>query len=130
MTDRPTGAPAPRRRPPARSQKPALIAYLGSLAVFVAVLALLSWRVAAGADPAIGAGEQPAAAPVPAKQVLVRRIVRRVIVTREAPEPAPAPAAAAAPAAVPASAPAPAPAASAPAPAPAPAPAAPTTSAS
>jgi 2-oxoglutarate dehydrogenase E2 component (dihydrolipoamide succinyltransferase) len=107
-----------------------VLAYAGSALGFAAVLGALSWQVAAGADPAIGAGEQ-AAAPPP-KRVLVKRVVRRVIVTREAPERA-APVAPSAPAAVPApvpaAAPAPAPAAPAPAPAPA-APAAPTTRAS
>ena len=104
-------AAAPRR--PARSQRPAVLAYAGSAVGFMAVLGALSWQVAGGSDPAIGAGEQ-AAAP-PAKRVLVRRIVRRVIVTRE-PRDAPA---SAAPAAAAPAAPAPAPA-SAPAPAPAP----------
>jgi hypothetical protein len=120
MTEaRPESAPAPRR--PARSQRPAAVAYGGGAVAFVAVLAALSWQVAAGGDPAIGDGRQ-AAAPAPAKRVVVRRIVRRVVVTHEAPAavaaapPAPAPAApaASAPAAPAASAPA-APAASAPA---------------
>ncbi len=118
---------APRR--PARSQKPAVLAYAGSALGFAAVLGALSLQVASGGDPAIGAGEQ-AAAPPP-KRVLVRKIVRRVIVTREARDPAPAAAAAAAaPAAGATAAPSTAaPAASAPAPAaaPAPAPAPPTT---
>jgi hypothetical protein len=57
--------------------------YGGSAVAFVAVLAALSWQVAAGADPAIGEGEQAAAAP--AKRVLVRRVVRRVVETDEAP---------------------------------------------
>jgi len=115
------------RRPPKRSQRPAAIAYAGSLLAFVAILGVLAVRVAAGADPAIG---QQATAPPPAKRVLVRRIVRRVIVTHPAPRRDAAPATPAAPqgsGVVPTSAPAPAPAA-APAPAPAPAPAlAPTT---
>jgi hypothetical protein len=125
-----TGARPPRPAPK-RSQRAAVLAYAGSAIGFAAVLGALSWQVAAGSDPAIGAGEQ--AAPPP-KRVLVKRVVRRVIVTREAPEPV-APAAATAPQSAPvpaaATAPAPqsAPAAAAPAPAPAPAPP-PTTSAS
>jgi hypothetical protein len=112
-------ARAPRR--PARSQKPVVLAYAGSALGFAAVLGALSFQVAAGRDPAIGAGEQAAASP--AKRVLVRRIVRRVIVTREARDPAPASAApAAAPAAPSTAAPAPAPAPAVAAPAPAPAP--------
>jgi hypothetical protein len=111
----------------ARTNRPAYVAYGGATVAFAGVLAALSWQVAAGADPAIGEGEQAAAAPA-AQRVLVRRVVRRVIVTRDAPRDrgSAAPAAAAG-----GSAPAPAPApASGPAPAPAPAPAPPTTRAS
>jgi len=83
-------APASARRKP-RSQRSATVAYGGSAVAFAAVLGALSFQVAAGGDPAIGAGE-PAAGP-PAERVLVRRIVRRVVTTREAPAaPAPAPA--------------------------------------
>jgi hypothetical protein len=118
MTEaRPDSAPARARRP-ARSQRPAAVAYGGAAVAFVAVLAALSWQVAAGGDPAIGEGRQ-ASTPAPAKRVVVRRIVRRVVVTHEAP----AAVAAASPAPAAVSAPA-APAASAPA---APAPAPPTT---
>jgi hypothetical protein len=96
--------------------------WCGGLAVFLAVLALLGWRMSEGRDPALGASA-PAAAST-ARPVLVKHIKRTVIVTRViGPAGAPAPAAAnrgatssAAPAPV-ASAPAPAPAA-APAPAP------------
>lgn len=95
-----------------------MLAYAGSAVGFAAVLGALSLQVAAGADPAIGAGEQ-AAAPPP-ERVLVRRIVRRVIVTREARDPAPAtgamPASGAAPSA-PATGAAPAPSAASSAPA-------------
>ena len=51
------------------------------LTVFAAVLVLLAWQVRSGRDPALGAGKtaQVAAAP---KRVLVRKIVRRVIVTK------------------------------------------------
>ena len=108
-----------RRR--ARTSRPAYVVYGGTTVAFAGVLAALSWQVATGADPAIGEGEQAAAAP-PAQRVLVRRVVRRVIVTRDAPREAAA------------AAPAQAPAAAAPqavqAPAPAPAPAPPTTRAS
>jgi hypothetical protein len=79
-------------RRPARSQRPAAVVYGGSAVAFVAVLAALSWQVAAGADPAIGEGEQAAPA-APAKRVLVRRIVRRVVVTDEAPATVAAPSA-------------------------------------
>jgi hypothetical protein len=107
MTDPGRDAPGAgaRRRP--RSQRSAAVAYGGSAVAFVAVLGALAWQVAAGRDPAIGAGE-PAAGAAPAKRVVVRRIVRRVVVTRDAPA-APAPAAAgtaSAPGAPPAAAPA------------------------
>jgi hypothetical protein len=128
----PAGTPA---RPPSASRKPrpqraAAVAYGGSAAAFAAVLGALSWQLAAGGDPAIGKGE-PAASTPPPKRVLVRRIVRRVVTTRE---PREAPAAVASSTAPAASAPAAPPASSAPAtapapppPAPAPAPAPPTT---
>ncbi|HTE59294.1 MAG TPA: hypothetical protein VK631_03030 [Solirubrobacteraceae bacterium] len=105
-----SAAPPPRARRPARSQRPAAVAYGGAAVTFVAMLAGLSWQLAAGGDPAIGEGRQ-AAAPAPAEQVVVRRIVRRVVVTDAAPAAvAAAPSAPSAP-----SAPAPAaPAASAP----------------
>jgi hypothetical protein len=112
MTEaRPDSAPARARRP-ARSQRPAAVAYGGAAVAFVAVLAALSWQVAAGGDPAIGVGRQ-ASAPAPAERVVVRRIVRRVVVTHEAPaavaagSPAPAAPAVSAPAAPAAGAPAP-----------------------
>jgi hypothetical protein len=97
---------APRRV--ARSNRPAYLAYGGSAVAFAAVLGVLGWQVATGADPAIGEAE-PAAAP--AQRMVVRRIVRRVIVTRDAPAQTSAPAA-----------PAPAEQPATPAPAPAPAP--------
>jgi hypothetical protein len=95
----------PRRqsaRRPVRTQRPAYVTYGGSAVAFAAVLAALSWQVATGADPAIGEAEQ--AAPAPAEQVVVRRIVRRVVVRGDepvaeaAPAPAPDPPAAPAPA--------------------------------
>jgi hypothetical protein len=134
-----------RSRPPrvvARSHRPAYVAYGGAAVGFVAVLGVLGWQVATGADPAIGEAEPVAAAP--AQRVVVLRIVRRVIVTPDAPEraappaappseqsaapAAPAPAQPAAPAPTPAQPAAPAAAPAQPAaPAPAPAPAAPPT---
>ena len=89
MTDAPAASPdraaaAPAGRRAAASRRPAAIAWGGSGLAFVAVLGVLAWQVAAGADPAIGDGEQAAAAPA-AKRIVKRRIVRRVIVTHEAP---------------------------------------------
>jgi hypothetical protein len=97
-----------------------------SLAAFLAALALLSWRLAQGEDPALGASAA-ANADRPA------RVHRKIVMTRVVHDPPPASAApstaspalvAASPstAAAPAAA-APAPSASAPAPAPSPAPA-------
>jgi hypothetical protein len=115
---------------------------VGTLAVFLAALAVLSLQLRAGRDPALGPGAT-AAQPEP-KRVLVRRIIKRRVVVRVIPSesgatgtgggPAaaatgggsePAPSGSTAPASAPAQ-PA-APAAAAPAPAPAPAPAAPVT---
>jgi hypothetical protein len=116
-----------------------------SLATFLVVLTVLAIRMSRGEDPAVGAG---GAAPAQPRRVLVRRIVKRVVVTHVIPPPvveyiSPVPAAGATPAAaaapatspVPSRAAAPAPVASAPAPVaaapapppPAPAPAAPVT---
>jgi hypothetical protein len=92
-------------RRPVRTRRPAYVTYGGSAVAFAAVLAALSWQVATGADPAIGEAE-PAAAP--AEQVVVRRVVRRVVVRGDEPvaeEEAPAPAAAPDPPAAPAPAP-------------------------
>jgi hypothetical protein len=112
-----------RTQPPRRvasATRPAFLAYGGSAVAFAAVLAALGWQVAAGADPAIGEAQPAAAAPAPAERVVVRRIVRRVIVTRDKPAPAAAAPAGQRAAAAPAEQPA----------APAPAPAPPTTRAS
>jgi hypothetical protein len=52
------------------------------IAVFVAVLVLLAWQVRSGRDPALGAARQAArVAPAP-RRVLVKKVVRRVIVTK------------------------------------------------
>jgi hypothetical protein len=91
-----------------------------ALAAFSLLLALLVTRVRAGDDPALGR-PRPTVAAVPPRRVLVRRIERRVIVTRvreieaatSAPGPAPAVRVSATPPVVvasPAPAPAPAPA--------------------
>jgi hypothetical protein len=58
-----------------------------TVAVFLAVLAVLAARLASGDDPALLA--RKAKAPRPARQVLVRRIYERVVVVHE---PASAPA--------------------------------------
>lgn len=64
------------RRPRSRG---ALGAIWASAAVFLALLALLATRVAAGQDPALRA--RAAATPLPPRRVLVKRIYeRRVIV--------------------------------------------------
>jgi hypothetical protein len=101
-----------------------------SLGAFLIVLTLLAWQLHSGEDPALAAGKQGAAA---RKQVIVRKVVRRVVVTRVAPAPAPSVAvsgaAGPAPSGSSSSSPSPAPSAPAPVqvapvqPAPAPAPA-------
>jgi hypothetical protein len=108
------------RRSPAglRPATARALPWLAGVAVFALALVLLAGRMALGRDPALGA--QAAAAPS-ARQVVVRRIERRVVVTRvlgdDDATSAPAPAPAAGGSAPARSAPAPAPAA-APAPAP------------
>jgi hypothetical protein len=75
MTDRPVvGGDA--RSPRSRG---VLVVIWASVALFLALLALLATRVAAGQDPALRA--RAAVAPLPPRRVLVRRIYeRRVIV--------------------------------------------------
>ena len=121
-------------RPRARSLPHPLTTATAAVALFLAVLALLTWQMRAGHDPAL-ASAQPRPALVaqrPARRVLVRRVIRRVVITkvvhdddapsasvRSVPVAVQVPAAAAAPAApVAAAAPAPAPPPPAPAPAP------------
>jgi len=71
-----TAARAPAREPRSRG---ALGALWTTAVVFLALLALLALRLAAGQDPALRA--RAAAAPLPPRRVLVRRIYeRRVIV--------------------------------------------------
>jgi len=110
-----------RRRP---AKLPAWPVAAGTAGTFLAALAFLAGQVRDGRDAALGPAE-PVAAQRP-QEVVVRRIIRRVVITEPAPRAAaPAtgggePAASApAPSAPAESAPAPAPAASAPAPAPA-----------
>jgi len=55
-----------------------------SLATFLVVLAVLAIRMSRGEDPAVGAGEP---APAQPRRVLVRRIVKRVVVTHVIPPP-------------------------------------------
>jgi hypothetical protein len=124
MTDAPRGGAvadgATRRPQAARPRKPAAGWVFGAaLGAFFAALALLAFQVRAGEDPALGPA--PAAQQAKPRQVLIRRVIKRVVVHH------PPDSAAAPPAAVRTSAPAPAtaaPAPAAPAP-PAPAPAAP-----
>lgn len=115
-----------RRRP---AKLPAWPVAAGTAGTFLAALAFLAGQVRDGRDAALGPAE-PVAARAP-REVVVRRVIRRVVITYPAPRAA-APAggaapsggsAPAAPSAPAAGAPAPAPAAPAPAPAaPAPAP--------
>jgi hypothetical protein len=83
--------------------------------LFCVVLIYLALQMRAGDDPAIGAGQQTAAAPAP-REVIVRRVIIRRIVVEDAPRAeGPASSDESAPAAaVPAAAPVPAPAAPAP----------------
>jgi hypothetical protein len=83
MTDRSTDRiPAAERR-----SRGALGAIWGAAAIFLALLALLAMRVAAGQDPALRA--HATATPVPARRVLIRRVYeRRVIVHLPASVPA------------------------------------------
>ena len=107
-----------------RSPAPAIVA-AGSLALFLVVFALLVFQLRAGRDPALStAAAQPAA--VPAKRILLRKVVitrGSSSSTRETPRaaaPALQPVVQSAPAAAAPAAAAPAPAAPAPAPAPRP----------
>ncbi|HXD54064.1 MAG TPA: hypothetical protein VN618_04860 [Solirubrobacteraceae bacterium] len=69
-------AKRPARPAAARSRGGMLRIALGSAALFAATLILLAERVAAGRDPVLG---KPALAQAP-RQVLVRKVKRRVIV--------------------------------------------------
>jgi hypothetical protein len=52
-----------------------------AVAIFVTVLVLLAWQVRSGRDPALGAAKTARVAPAP-RRVLVKKVVRRVIVTK------------------------------------------------
>jgi hypothetical protein len=105
-TDGTTGRPRRRRKPSAGW------VYGPALGAFFAVLALLAFQVRAGSDPALG---KPAAQAPKPRQVLVRRVITRVVIHHPAAAPPPS-----STAAVPAPAPATTTAAPPPAPAPAP----------
>ena len=68
----------PEKRAGARRARGPFTAIWATLAVFLALLAVLAARVAAGEDPGLLALQ--AKAPRPARQVLVRRIYERVVV--------------------------------------------------
>jgi hypothetical protein len=72
-----TDSPAKPRGRRGRGHAPALVAW-SAAALFLALLALLATRVAAGEDPALRA--RAAAAPLPAKRVLIRRIYEKKVV--------------------------------------------------
>lgn len=103
MTDRPRPARARAGLVAAR------LSWLSAAVTFAVMLAFLGWRMASGEDPSLGAAKPAAAvaeAPAP-RRVIIRRIERKVIVTRVLPpRPRPAAAAYAAPGAPVASAPA------------------------
>ena len=102
-----------RRRP---AKLPAWPVAAGTAGTFLAALAFLAGQVRDGRDAALGPAEPVAARQQP-REVVVRRIIRKVVIT----QPAPRAAAPASGGSVPAaSEPAPAPAPAAPAPAPAP----------
>jgi hypothetical protein len=72
-------ASAARRSAREPRSRGALVVLWTTAAVFLALLALLAMRVAAGQDPALRA--RAAAAPLPPRRILVRRVYeRRVIV--------------------------------------------------
>jgi hypothetical protein len=52
-----------------------------AVAIFVTVLVLLAWQVRSGRDPALGAAKTARVAPAP-RRLLVKKVVRRVIVTK------------------------------------------------
>ena len=110
-----------RRRP---AKLPAWPVAAGTAGTFLAALAFLAGQVRDGRDAALGPAE-PVAATQP-REVVVRRIIRRVVITEPAPRAAAPVSGGAAPASGGATPAASAPSAAAPAPsAPAPAPAAP-----
>ncbi|HYM55916.1 MAG TPA: hypothetical protein VES97_11175 [Solirubrobacteraceae bacterium] len=85
MTDR-SAVDRPARPPRSRG---ALAVIWVSAALFLAVLALLAARVAAGQDPALRA--RAAATPLPPRRVLVRRILERRVIVHLPPSAPPQP---------------------------------------
>jgi hypothetical protein len=84
-----TEPPAKPRARRGHGHIPAFVAW-SAAALFLALLALMATRVAAGQDPALRA--RAAAAPLPAKHVLIKRIYeKRVIVHLPATAPPQAP---------------------------------------
>lgn len=80
MTD---AAPRARR---AATGSAAALTWLGALVVFAVVLILLAWRMLDGGDPVLGAGTPAqSAAAMPARHVIVRRVIKRTIVVDEPP---------------------------------------------
>lgn len=65
---RPVGVPRARRTA------------VAALAVFLAVLALLSWQVRTGRDPALAHASRSVVVATAPRGVLVRKVIRRVIV--------------------------------------------------
>jgi hypothetical protein len=57
-----------------------------SVGAFLIVLSLLAWQLHSGEDPALAASK---AGQTARKHVIVRKVVRRVVVTRVVPAPAP-----------------------------------------
>ena len=74
-----------------RARKPrsrgALAAIWGAAAVFLALLALLATRVAAGQDPALHA--RVASTPLPPRRVLIRRVIERKVIVHLPPSASP-----------------------------------------
>jgi hypothetical protein len=123
MTTEPRPA-TPTSRARVRKPAPGWV-FGGALGTFFAALALLAVQVRAGDDPALGEAQPVAAAPAsrPAKVVVKRKVIKRIVVHHPAPEAAPSAPVAAPDTSAPATAAAPsAPAPAAPATAPAPAP--------
>jgi hypothetical protein len=90
MTDR----PRPTRERAGRTA--AATSWLSASVLFAVLLALLGWRMSTGRDPSLGAPTPVAAVaegPQP-RRVLIKRIERRIVVTRVLP-PRPAPVSAA-----------------------------------
>jgi hypothetical protein len=74
---------------PRRKERGPLTVLWSAVALFLAVLAVLAVRLRAGEDPALRAARQHAS--LPARHVLVRRVLERRVVVHVPPtEPAPA----------------------------------------